>query len=189
MFIWYGNYRAGIARIEFSTTSNCACIGRIGTNCDGVVTKRGEIYRFAPSSNSRSWCVDPAYALNMHAILSEWIQAGESVWRILNVNRVAPLNFGETEHNIVDGEIVAGRIHRTVFGVRPSEDVLAWGDRITVVEPTESIQVGACIEHYLTINGEVTVVPIRACTFSHALGIEFHGTESIEEHPDRDAGR
>ena len=56
----------------------------------------------------------------MYVIFSGRIQAGKSVWRILNINRSPPHYFVDTYNYIVDGEVVAIRIHGGVLRVRPS---------------------------------------------------------------------
>ena len=92
----------------------------------------------------------------MHVILSHRIQAGESVWRILNGNRIAPLIFVNTNHHIVDGKVVAIGIHGTVLGVGPSEGVLACRDIEAVVVP--SAYLSTIGELFNTIDGEDALV-------------------------------
>ena len=76
-----------------------------------------------------------AVTLNLDKISGFGCESAEGVSGAVYINGIAPNNAGCNHHHVVNGEVVACGMGRTVLGIRPFEGVLARGNIEGVVIP------------------------------------------------------
>ena len=117
-----GCQRAGRTVLVGAGARHAAAVGGVDAGRDLVACsiRRNEEHRVAPVGDGFT-----ANTQNTSCIPGERGQASEGVLGILNREGVSKNDIVFSQQNIVNGEIVAFGIHRSVLAIRPSESVFS----------------------------------------------------------------